>query len=78
VAEELRVDPNATGVVIYDVDDTSAAAAAGFKAGDVILEVNGQKVLRTRDLDIAIRTPQRAWRVVVVRGGRAISAVLPG
>ncbi|MBB6309639.1 Do family serine endopeptidase [Xanthobacter tagetidis] len=78
VAEELRVDFGATGVVIYDVDDASAAAAAGFKAGDVILEVNGQKVLRTRDLDIAIRTPQRAWRVVVVRGGRAISAVLPG
>ncbi|MFG1298704.1 Do family serine endopeptidase [Xanthobacter sp. V3C-3] len=78
VAEELKVDANATGVVIYDVDDGSPAAAAGFKPGDVIVEVNGAKVGRTGDLQELLRTPLRAWRVTVGRGGRTISALLPG
>ena len=34
VAEELKVDANATGVVVYDVQDNSPAAAAGFRPGD--------------------------------------------
>ena len=78
VAEELRVDPGVPGIAIYSVDDGTPAAAAGFKPGDVIVEVNGQKMERTRDLDILTRAPQRAWRVTVVRGGRTISALLPG
>ncbi|MFG1243752.1 DegQ family serine endoprotease [Xanthobacter sp. V7C-4] len=78
VAEELKVDANATGVVIYDVDDNSPAAAAGFKPGDVLVEVNGEKVARTRDLEQMVRTPLRAWRVTVGRAGRTITALLPG
>ncbi|MFG1375872.1 DegQ family serine endoprotease [Xanthobacter autotrophicus] len=78
VAEELKVDANATGVVIYDVDDNSPAAAAGLKPGDVVMEVNGEKIGRTRDLEQLVRTPLRAWRVTVGRGGRTITALLPG
>lgn len=78
VAEELKVDSGDTGVVIYQVDDDSPAASAGFKPGDVIVEVNGEKVARTRDLERMVRTPLRAWRITVMRGGRTISAMLPG
>ncbi|WP_454916923.1 Do family serine endopeptidase [Xanthobacter sediminis] len=78
VAEEMRVDGPAAGVVVADIADGTPAAAAGFKPGDVILEVNGQKIGRTRDLDTLTQTPMRAWRITVIRGGRAISALLPG
>ncbi|QRG09716.1 Do family serine endopeptidase [Xanthobacter dioxanivorans] len=78
VAEELKVDSNVTGVVIYEVDDNTPAAAAGFRSGDVIIEVNGAKVGRTRDLEQIVRTPMRAWQVKVERAGRVITALLPG
>ncbi|MFG1480693.1 Do family serine endopeptidase [Xanthobacter sp. V4C-4] len=78
VAEELRVDGAASGVVIAEVAEGAPAAAAGFKPGDVIVEVNGAKVGRTRELEEITRTPARAWRITVIRGGRTISALLPG
>ncbi|MFG1204686.1 DegQ family serine endoprotease [Xanthobacter aminoxidans] len=78
VAEELKVDANATGVVVYDVQDNSPAAAAGFRPGDVIVEVNNEKVGRTGDLNQLAAVPQRGWRVTVLRGGRSITAVLRG
>lgn len=78
VAEELKVDESAKGVVIFEVADGSPAAMAGFKAGDVVVEVNGAKVVRTRDLAELTSAPMRAWQIAVVRGGRLITAVLPG
>ncbi len=78
VAEELRVDANALGVVVYDVADNSPAAGTGFRVGDIILEVNGERVERTRDLERLTRTPQRAWQVSVRRNGRVIAGRFPG
>ncbi|MFG1297627.1 DegQ family serine endoprotease [Xanthobacter variabilis] len=78
VAEEMRVDGASTGVVIAEIADGTPAAMAGFKPGDVIVEVNGEKIGRTRELETLTQTPMRAWRIVVIRGGRAISALLPG
>ena len=78
VAEELKVDGTATGVAIFDVEDASPAAAAGFRPGDVIVEVNSEKVGRTADLNQITATPQRIWRVTVIRAGRSITAVLRG
>lgn len=78
VAEELKLDTTATGVVVYGVDDNSPAAVSGFRPGDVIVEVNGEKVARTRDLEQLVRTPLRGWRVTVARDGRTITALLPG
>ncbi|WP_393978604.1 Do family serine endopeptidase [Xanthobacter nonsaccharivorans] len=78
VAEELKLDTTATGVVVYGVDDNSPAAVSGFRPGDVIVEVNGEKVARTWDLEQLVRTPLRGWRVTVARDGRTITALLPG
>ncbi|WP_084539848.1 PDZ domain-containing protein [Azorhizobium doebereinerae] len=78
VADELRLDVDDGAVVVSDVAETSPADAAGFRPGDVILEVNGARITRTADLVAATRTPNRAWRVTVARGGRTITAVLGG
>ena len=78
VAEELQLDVDATGVVITALEEDAAAAMAGFRPGDVILEVNGEKVGRTGDLERLTKVPQRAWQVAVRRNGRVINARLPG
>ena len=44
-----------TGVVVTDVDPTSAAADRGFKQGDIILEVAGKSVTSPSDVRDAIK-----------------------
>lgn len=78
VAEELQLTVDEGGVVVSEVMDNSPAAAAGFKPGDVIAQVNGVTMSRTGDLERISRAPQRGWQVTVLRDGRAISALFPG
>ncbi|GGF63423.1 serine protease [Azorhizobium oxalatiphilum] len=78
LADELRLDVDEGVVVVASVMQQSTADAAGFRPGDIILEVNGARIGTVKDLVGATRTPARAWRVTVVRGGRTITAVLPG
>jgi S1-C subfamily serine protease len=63
---------------VTDLQDGSYAASFGFRRGDVILEVNGERISRTADLEKATRNPARGWRISIERGGRKISAVLGG
>ena len=51
LADELRLDASAEGVVIVDVADGSPAQSLGFQRGDVIVQVNDEKIARTRDLE---------------------------
>ena len=44
LADQLRLDPAAEGVVIVDVANGSLAQRLGFQPGDVVLVVNNQKV----------------------------------
>ena len=78
VAEELRLDGNAEGVVVIDLEDGAPAAGVGFQKGDIIMAVNNQKIAKTSDLDKAAKTSSRLWRIVVVRGGQQINVTLGG
>lgn len=78
VADELRLDSNIEGVVIVDVGDDAAAQSVGFRKGDVILNVNNQRIARTKDLDRVTREPARFWRITVLRDGQQISVTLGG
>jgi len=44
IARQLQLPPSTQGVVVSDVDPSSAAAAAGLQRGDVIQEVNRKAV----------------------------------
>ncbi len=78
VADELRLDSNVEGVVIVELGDDAPAQGVGFKKGDVILNVNNQKIVRTADLERVTREPARFWRITVLRDGQQISVTLGG
>ena len=78
VVDELQVRNADEGVVVVDVDNGSYASNLGFQRGDVIQEVNGERVTRTHDLERLSKTQNRAWRIVIVRNGQKISAVFGG
>jgi Do/DeqQ family serine protease len=76
--DELQVRNAEEGVVVVDVDNGSYASNLGFQRGDVIQEVNGERITRTHDLERLSKTQNRAWRIVIVRNGQKISAVFGG
>lgn len=53
ISSQLGYD-DATGVVVTDVDPTSAAAAAGIRAKDLITSVNGNEVSNAGDFRSAL------------------------
>jgi len=78
LADELQVRNVEEGVVVVDVDAGSYASNLGFQRGDVIEEVNGVRISKTRDLERLTGTPNRTWRIIIIRGGQKISAVFSG
>jgi Do/DeqQ family serine protease len=78
IADELQLQNADQGVVVLDVDDGSYASNVGFRRGDVIVAVNGEKITKTRDLERLTATPTRTWRILLNRGGQQISAVFNG
>jgi Do/DeqQ family serine protease len=78
LAEELQLQNVDKGVAIVDVDTGSYASNLGFQRGDVIEEVNGEQISKTRDLERLASTPNRSWRIIIVRAGQKISAVFSG
>ena len=78
LVDELQVRNAEEGVVVVDVDNGSYASNLGFQRGDVIQEVNGERITRTQDLERLSKAQNRAWRIVIVRNGQKISAVFGG
>jgi Do/DeqQ family serine protease len=78
VAEELRLDDNAEGVAVTDVESGSVAQSFGFQKGDIVINVNNAKIATMQDLLRATGQPARLWRLTIVRGGQEISAVFGG
>jgi Do/DeqQ family serine protease len=78
LADQLQLSSPDRGVVVVGVAAASYAASFGFRRGDVILEVNGARIMRTADLARATSNPVRLWRLVIERAGRRISAVFGG
>ncbi|MFN3657774.1 MAG: DegQ family serine endoprotease [Pseudolabrys sp.] len=77
LADELQVEGADSGVVVIDVEAGSYAGNL-FQRGDVIQEVNGEAIRKTADLERATRSPQRSWRITILRRGQKISAVFGG
>jgi S1-C subfamily serine protease len=75
LADELQLSGVTDGVVVLDTDNGSYASNLGFQRGDVIEEVNGEKVDKTKELERIAGKQSRTWRIVINRRGNRISAV---
>jgi serine protease Do len=66
--------PGESGVLVSHVDEDGPAGKAGFKAGDVILELAGQPIRNGRELRNAVRDaePGQAVSVKVQRDGNPL------
>jgi Do/DeqQ family serine protease len=78
LADELRLETSAQGVVIVDIASGSPAQGLGFQRGDLILQVNSAKIAKTRDLEKAAGQQSRVWRITIMRGGQQMSVELRG
>ena len=78
LADELRLDASAEGVVVVEVEDGTTAQNLGFQRGDIVASVNDRKIEKTADLVRVSGQSTRLWRVTVLRGGQQISFALGG
>jgi len=77
-ARELGLPPNSQGLVIEMVDPAGPAAQAGLQAGDVIVEINRQKIRSVSDLQRALAASgNRPPLLLVNRGGQTIFIPVP-
>ena len=70
IAQQLQLPRSTTGVVVTDVDESSAAAEAGLQQGDIIEQVNRQPVKTVNDFDrLVAQSKSGATLLLVNRGG---------
>ena len=77
LADDLRLDPAAEGVVVVDIANGSSAQSL-FQRGDLVLAVNNTKIARTRDLERVAGQRNRLWRITIRRGGQETTIELWG
>ena len=70
--------PYIEGVVISEVENNTPAQVVGLRPGDVVLEVNGEKVSRSREFEKLVANPQRVWRLQISRGGQIMTTTVGG
>jgi Do/DeqQ family serine protease len=78
VAEELRINSEAQGVAVTEVENGSVAQSFGFQKGDIVVSINNTKIANMQDLLRVTNQPSRLWRLTILRGGQEISAVFGG
>jgi serine protease Do len=79
IARQLNLPPTTMGVVISDIDPSSAAAEAGLQRGDVIEEVNRKPVHNLQEYHRALEgTDNHQVLLLVNHGGTTLYLVIPG
>jgi len=76
LAEEIGIDPFSApkGVMIYSLSGRTYAAAAGFRPGDLVREINGQAINTTAQLETLLKAGAQRWNITIIRSGRTIAA----
>jgi serine protease Do len=54
IAQQLELSADVHGVVVDNIDPSSAAAESGLQRGDVIVEVNRKRVANEQEFQAAI------------------------
>ena len=78
VLDELSMQEPQEGVVVADVADGSLAADVGLRKGDVLVDVNGKKIVTTRDVERVAAERPRYWDLTILRDGQIIRSQIGG
>ncbi len=78
LADELRLDASAEGVVVLEITRGSPAHRLGFQRGDIVVSINEQNVATSKELERVTGNAQRMWQITIIRGGRQVSATFGG
>lgn len=77
--EMFEIDPHIVGVVIVDVDQSSEAAEKGLRPGDVITEVNKNKIKNMAEFKKAVDEGKgKPYLFLINHGGQGTSYVVLG
>jgi serine protease Do len=78
LAQQLGLEPGASGVVISDIKDGSPAAEAGLQPGDLISEVNRTAIKNLNDYQQALKKVKNGENLLLLikRGSGALYVVL--
>jgi serine protease Do len=77
LAQQFGLPAGSTGVVVTEVDSSSAAAAAGIQPGDLIEEVDRKPVLNVQQYQQALpKTPNQPVLLLLNHGGSTRFVVL--
>ena len=76
LAEELGLDKVRPGVIVMGIRRGSTASRLGFRPGDAILAINGDKVTSVRDLKRILGQPAGRWRISLERDGKTLNWVI--
>ena len=76
--QQLPPEYGGEGILVSMVQDNSAAAKAGVKKGDIVLEFNGNKINNARDLPgLVIAVPEGTNVVVIIlRDNKQMSLIV--
>ncbi len=77
LADEMRMDPRETGVVVTNIKG-GRAHEVGFRKRDILKKVNGVTIKNVRDLVRVSQRDPEYWQLDVKRRGRVIKRELPG
>ena len=66
---------DATGAIVAEVTPDSPASRGGFKTGDVITQLNGQKIVNGSDLQVAVSEMEPGTKITigVIRDGKPVT-----
>jgi serine protease Do len=68
LAESMGIPPGTRGAVVAEVAPASPAAAVGIQAGDVLLEIDRQRVGSAEEASAALAAPRRGGHLVRLVG----------
>ncbi len=78
VAEEFSLATVGQGVAVTEVVPESNAAEAGLEKGDVILNLDGDRITSTKQFERATGTNHSSYRLTLARGGQVVQTEIGG
>jgi Do/DeqQ family serine protease len=73
VATELGINDMTAGVIVVGIKENELGINVGIQRGDLILEINGEKVTSTEKLANLMSDKNRTWKIAYQRGNNVLT-----